>query len=123
MVDPGGVSGVSTEPPFLAGYVINLICTVKDPGFMEPPFCLLASYTTIKLALAYLLSVFESTSRMAALRYNRGPSLIENGRGQRKSGRGFKNFARSRSVISQPPELPLHYININISKTVYFEDF
>ena len=38
--------GVSTEPPFLAGYVINLICTVKDPVFMEPPFCLLASYTT-----------------------------------------------------------------------------
>ena len=33
-----GGSGVSTEPPFLAGYVINLICTVKDPGFMEPPF-------------------------------------------------------------------------------------
>ena len=37
---------------------------------------------------------------MAALRYNRGPgganrpSLIENGRGQRKRGRGFKNFAR-----------------------------
>ena len=33
-----GGSGVSTEPPFLAGYVINLICTVKDPGFIEPPF-------------------------------------------------------------------------------------
>ena len=33
-----GGSGVSAEPPFLAGYVINLICTVKDPGFMEPPF-------------------------------------------------------------------------------------
>ena len=33
-----GGSEVSTEPPFLAGYVINLICTVKDPGFMEPPF-------------------------------------------------------------------------------------
>ena len=31
-------SEVSTEPPFLAGYVINLIRTVKDPGFMEPPF-------------------------------------------------------------------------------------
>ena len=37
---------------------------------MEPPFCLLASYTTIKLALAYLVSVFE---RVLALRYNRGP--------------------------------------------------
>ena len=34
----GGGSEVSTEPPFLAGYVINLVCTVKDPGFMEPPF-------------------------------------------------------------------------------------
>ena len=33
-----GGSEVSTEPPFLAGYVIKLICTVKDPGFMEPPF-------------------------------------------------------------------------------------
>ena len=33
-----GGSEVSTEPPFLAGYVINFICTVKDPGFMEPPF-------------------------------------------------------------------------------------
>ena len=54
-----GGSEVSTEPPFLAGYVIKLICTVKDPGFMEPPFCLLASYTTIKLDLAYLVSVFE----------------------------------------------------------------
>ena len=48
-----GGSGVSTEPPFLAGYVINLICTVKDPGFMEPPF-LPFSYNK-----TYLFSVFE----------------------------------------------------------------
>ena len=38
------------EPPFLAGYVINLICTVRDPGFMEPCFLPLASYTTTILA-------------------------------------------------------------------------
>ena len=43
VADPGGGgSEVSTEPPFLAGYVIKLlvklICTVRDPGFMEPPF-------------------------------------------------------------------------------------
>ena len=46
-----GGSEVSTEPPFLAGYVINLICTVKDPGFMEPPF--------LPFGQAYLVSVFE----------------------------------------------------------------
>ena len=50
---------VSMEPPFLAGYVINLICTMKDPGFKEPLFLPLVRYTTTILALAYLASVFE----------------------------------------------------------------
>ena len=94
-----GVRGFRPNPlQFWAGYVINLVCTVRDPGFMEPPSCLLASYTTTILVLAYLASAcfLENTSRMAAFRYNRGPR-------QAICGHGFKN---SRAFfISEPPFL------------------
>ena len=58
VADPGGGggSGVSTEPPFLAGYVINLICTVKDPGFMEPPFL---PFSELHYNKTYVVSVLE----------------------------------------------------------------
>ena len=39
VADPGGVRRFRPNPPFwLVMLGINLICTVKDPGFMEPPF-------------------------------------------------------------------------------------
>ena len=35
VADPGGVRRFRPNPPF---WLAMLICTVKDPGFMEPPF-------------------------------------------------------------------------------------